>query len=495
MWLAVASGPGNFEKRVVIKTVLPELSEKPGYVDMLVNEASLAARLNHPNIIQVFDLGCIDGIYFIAMEYLPGKTLAQILKRTVPQTPEWMALSVMAACCDGLHYAHELCDDSGKPLGLLHRDISPGNIMVTFTGRVAVLDFGIAVANRGEQTMSGTLKGKYHYMAPERIAGEPADRKSDVYSLGVILYLLLTGARPFAADGEYELLRSIIAGRAAPVRSRAPWISPNLEAIVSRAIMRDPSRRYASCQQLASDLRAHLRTWGNVREPRELGAYLGELFPDAADLPSGLTPRPPAMPPGELAIHSLLVPALGSGEGIGDLAIGGADDDDDAPATEARSAATGSSTEQGPGSSPAGEGDYIEISLVTGDVEAIESEPEERDSGHVAAGSEGMAVVARPPLPQVFASPRTSDDDEPELTSIYDTARPMRKTPGLGIDVFEATRSMDDRERIADIFGRGMSANRGADRSPQSFLPRKGAPGPAPRRRLNTGQPVRREES
>lgn len=455
VWLAVASGPGNFEKRVVIKTVLPELAEKPGYVSMLVNEASLAARLDHPNIVQVFDLGCIDDIYYIAMEYLPGRTLAQILKRTAPRVPEWVALTVLAACCDGIHYAHELRDDAGKPLGLLHRDISPGNIMATFTGRIAVLDFGIAVANRGEHTNSGTLKGKYHYMAPERISGEPADRKSDVYSLGVILYLLLTGTRPFAADGEYELLRSIIHDRPASVRIRAPWVSPNLEAIVNRAMARNPGERYADAALLAADLRAHLRTRGEAREPRDLGQYLGGVFPDATDAPACLKAAP-SIPSGNIGIRSLLAPTLGSATGIGDAAL---------PSARAISGeiAVGDPVE----------GEDFEISLATGDVESVETRPQEQHE--IAAGSDGMPAL---PAGSVATAPREGstgpDSSDPgsepstgepssELTSIYDTARPARRTPSFGIDVFAATKSADDRERVADIFGQGISPDRDAN--------------------------------
>src|SRR6266545_2449507 len=145
VWLATARGPGGFQKRVVIKTVLPDLMEKPAYVQMLVREASLAARLDHPNIVHVFDLGCVGGMYYIAMEYLSGRTLAQMLRRSHDlgqRLPLRVLLTMVAIACDGLQYAHDYAAEDGRPLGLLHRDISPSNIMLTFAGRIALLDFG-----------------------------------------------------------------------------------------------------------------------------------------------------------------------------------------------------------------------------------------------------------------------------------------------------------------------------------------------------------------
>jgi serine/threonine protein kinase len=288
VWLATAVGPGGFKKRVVIKTVLPQLVEKPGYVEMLVKEASLAARLNHPNVVQVFDLGCVGGLYYIAMEHLSGRSLAQMLRRS-SQLSEKLAipvlLSMFASACDGLAYAHDLSDDDGVPLGLLHRDISPSNLMLTFAGRVAILDFGVATASRGKfATRSGQIKGKFHYLAPERVRGEPHDRRSDIYSLGVVLYQCLTLRWPFRAKGDYELLRQIAHQQAPLPRSHDPSIPLELERIVMRAMAHEPDDRYPNATELASELRAYAQATGRVPDSYELATYLTRLFPDGTEV-------------------------------------------------------------------------------------------------------------------------------------------------------------------------------------------------------------------
>ena len=287
VWLATARGPGGFQKRVVIKTVLQDLVEKTGYVQMLVKEASLAARLDHPNIVHVFDLGCVGDLYYIAMEYLSGRSLAQMLRRSHEMGQRLtlrVLLTMIAIACDGLQYAHDQTDEEGRPLGLLHRDLSPSNIMLTFAGRVALLDFGVATAAHSRyRTRPGTIKGKFHYLAPERVLGEPHDRRSDIYSLGVVLYQCLTLRWPFRAQGEYELLRQIANEAPPPLRHYAPWVPPRLEQIVMRAMAHQPTTRHQQAADLASELRDHLRASGPPVEASELSAYLAELFPEAPE--------------------------------------------------------------------------------------------------------------------------------------------------------------------------------------------------------------------
>ncbi len=301
VWLATARGPGGFQKRVVIKTVLPELVEKPGYAQMLVREASLAARLDHPNIVHVFDLGCVDGLHYIAMEYLSGRSLAQMLRRSQEvrrRLPVAVVLAMVAASCDGLQYAHDYADDNGQPLAMLHRDISPSNIMLTFAGRVALLDFGVATAAPDPyQTRSGALKGKFHYLAPERIRGEPADRRSDVYSMGVVLYQCLALRWPFHAPNDFELLHQIAHDPPMPLRHYAPWIPSHLEDIVLRAMASRVSERYDQAHELALALRAYLRGTGEVTQAPELALCLGGLFPEAPEVARSKTPVPPAPDP------------------------------------------------------------------------------------------------------------------------------------------------------------------------------------------------------
>jgi eukaryotic-like serine/threonine-protein kinase len=294
VWGAIAHGPGGFQKRVVLKMILPEHAHSESYVEMLINEASLSARLNHPNIVQVFELGIERGVHFIAMEHLSGRTFGQVLSRSMEREvrlPLWVPLEVVALCCDGLAYAHDLLDDDGEPLGLLHHDLSPGNVMVSFAGRVTILDFGIAVATKFADPRSRTLQGKYAYMAPERVRGLPADRRSDLYSLGVILYAALAYRRPFEGATDADLLKSVLESTPPPPSAWAPWIDADLDDLVMRAMARDPHARFASADELGRALRAYLRGRGITPTQVELAEAARSLFCDAV-APAPPTPAP-----------------------------------------------------------------------------------------------------------------------------------------------------------------------------------------------------------
>jgi len=311
VWLATVDGPGGFRKQVVLKTVRPDLAERGDLVDMLIREAALAARLSHPNLVQVFDLDCVTGTYFFAMEYVPGRPLTQVLRHAAlaagPRLASgsgrmpavtalsgtvapWFLSSVLASACDGLHHAHTLVGDDGKPLGLVHRDVSPGNIMVAATGNVVVLDFGIAIAGASSTTQTGVLKGKFQYMSPERIRGEPCDRRCDVYALGVILYLGLCGHPPFASNGEYDLLQQIVSGPPPPPSSHRAGIPVALERICLTAMAHDPARRYRDAAGLAVDLRDWLHAQGERPTPDDVARYVATVF---GELPPAGPPRPP----------------------------------------------------------------------------------------------------------------------------------------------------------------------------------------------------------
>jgi serine/threonine-protein kinase len=249
VWAAQLLAPGGFCKAMVIKRVLPELAENPSFLRMLMTEARVAARLSHTNICAVFELGEVQGEYYIAMEYLRGAPLSHVLKTGGRLDPA-VAVSVVAQACDGLHYAHDQRDASGNLLGLVHRDVSPHNLFVTVDGIVKVLDFGIAKVDDGssERTEAGKVKGKLAYMSPEQLAADPLDRRSDVWSLGCVLWELLTGRRLFAG-GPAQTVDGIRNARV-PSLSTAALDLPKLDDVLGRAICKNREWRYATAADL-----------------------------------------------------------------------------------------------------------------------------------------------------------------------------------------------------------------------------------------------------
>lgn len=288
VWLAKASSVGGFEKRVVLKTMLPHLAESPQFTKMFISEASLAAQLSHPNIVHIFDLGEIEGRYFIAMEYVAGRTLRQIRRRAdqrKEKIPHWFLLRAVIGACEGLQFAHDFSVPGGRTSKLVHRDVSPENIIVSFNGVVKVLDFGVARgAETDSSTSQGILVGKLLYTAPERVAGIPADRRSDIYALGVILYEYLTETRPFAADDEIALLAKVAHETPRDPREIAS-VPDELARITMKAMAREPRERYQEASALARDLRDYLRKVGTSDED-SLAAHLAELFSDSPEVPA-----------------------------------------------------------------------------------------------------------------------------------------------------------------------------------------------------------------
>jgi len=262
IFLAKAVGVEGFEKNVVIKRMLPHLSTAPDFVTMFLDEARLAASLSHPNIVQISDLGLADGSYFICMEYLAGEDFATVLrtaKRRGEQTPLHIVLRVLSEAAVGLHFAHEAVDPKGVPLQLVHRDISPSNIFVTYSGQVKVLDFGIAKAeSRVTSTGAGVVKGKYQYMSPEQARGDTIDKRSDIFSLGVSLYEAVTGVRPFARDTDLAILRALLEGEYQPVRALRPDLPLEVEQIINKALAQEAEHRYPSALAMAQDIEKYI---------------------------------------------------------------------------------------------------------------------------------------------------------------------------------------------------------------------------------------------
>lgn len=286
VWRASVDGPGGFRKQVVLKTVRADLAARRDLVEMLIREAALAARLTHPNIVPVFDLDAVDGVYFFAMEYVPGHTLAAVLRQAQRRhrvLPSWFVAAVAAACADGLQYAHQLTDEHGHGLGLVHRDISLANVMVARTGNVTILDFGVATAARagvGTRDDGDLLLGKFQYVPPEVVRGRPADRRCDVYALGVVVLIAATGAMPYIARDDHDLLAQIAAGPPPHLARRCASLPHGLGAIVERAMAHDRERRYADAASMAADLRDHLRRTGVHPTSADLARLVTDLFAD-----------------------------------------------------------------------------------------------------------------------------------------------------------------------------------------------------------------------
>jgi eukaryotic-like serine/threonine-protein kinase len=284
VYLARQAGAAGFEKLVCLKRILPHLARDKQFVEMFLNEARLAARLDHPNIVSIFDLGEANGNYFIAMEFIDGPSLRAIHKLAAERgeylpIPEICKIISMAA--GGLQYAHDLADTDGKPLGLVHRDISPDNILVHRNGSAKVVDFGIAkAANSSSQTRTGTLKGKVAYMPPEQLRGEQLDRRTDVFALGVVLYELLAGKRPWEGNSEVALIGKIMTEEPQPLAELRPDAPAELCQIVEKALAKDRALRYQSCHELAADLENLVVQMGHSITPARVSDFVKAFTPE-----------------------------------------------------------------------------------------------------------------------------------------------------------------------------------------------------------------------
>jgi eukaryotic-like serine/threonine-protein kinase len=265
LFMALHRSVAGFEKLIVIKTILPSMNQDKAFIDMLLHEARLSATLSHTNIVQVYDVGQVDGRYFIAMEHIHGEDIRSIIramkKKGVTEFPLEHAISIILGVCAGLAYAHEKRDLDGALLNIVHRDISPQNIVITFTGDVKIVDFGIAKSETqtGEDTKSGQLKGKVPYMSPEQAAGEPIDWRSDIFAAGVLLFELTTGKRLFKGASEYETLK-LICEKEYPLPTVVrPGYSPRLERIVMRALAKRREDRYQTAREMQADLEELVR--------------------------------------------------------------------------------------------------------------------------------------------------------------------------------------------------------------------------------------------
>ncbi len=283
VFLAIASGPAGFNKLVVLKQIRDQLADDPEFLAMFLDEARLAARLNHPNVVQTNEVGEDGRRYFIAMEYLEGQPLNRIVQRLAKdgRLSLWMHVRILIDALAGLHYAHELADFDGTPLQVVHRDATPHNIFVTYAGQVKVVDFGIAKAlGSSAETRAGVLKGKISYMAPEQALGEKVDRRADVFAVGIMLWEALAGRRPFKGHNDVVILQKLVAGEIPSPGTVRDDIPELLEAICMKALARDREERYATAEDMAHALEAALEKLGERPQLRAVGDLVTRTFAD-----------------------------------------------------------------------------------------------------------------------------------------------------------------------------------------------------------------------
>jgi serine/threonine protein kinase len=284
LFLAKQTGLKGFEKVLAIKKILPHLTQDPEFVSMFVNEGKLAALLTHQNIVQIFDLGHVDGAYYLAMEYVMGKDLRAVAARARERggrLPIDHALSIVSQVASGLDYAHRKKDLSGRELNIVHRDVSPQNVLVSYEGEVKLVDFGIAkAAGIGQETKTGILKGKLAYMSPEQAMGRAIDRRSDVFALGIVLYELLTGRRLFKGDSDLSTLEQVRTAHVEPPKQVDADIPDALETAVMTALAREPDQRYQTAADFQAALEAIIAQRGRGSSTLHLSQFMASLFAD-----------------------------------------------------------------------------------------------------------------------------------------------------------------------------------------------------------------------
>ncbi len=305
VYKARMQGVEGFQKIVAIKRILPHLTDNDEFVTMFIDEAKLAAQLQHPNIIHIYDLGKIERSYYIAMEYIDGKdlrSLLRLLEEKQTRIPLGLALYIGARLAAALDYAHRKHDLQGRAMALVHRDVSPQNVLISFDGDIKLCDFGIAkAASKASHTRAGALKGKLQYMSPEQAWGKDIDNRSDIFSLGLVLYEMVTGRKAFAGDSELSILEQVRSPRLTLPRDVDPSIPPEVERVLLKALKENRDDRYQTAADLAGDLDGILQTIRPHPGASELGSFLAEVMgrERAASAPAAPQPRPAVAPPAE----------------------------------------------------------------------------------------------------------------------------------------------------------------------------------------------------
>ncbi|MCC6749356.1 MAG: serine/threonine protein kinase [Deltaproteobacteria bacterium] len=288
----------RFSKILGIKRILPSLSRDQKFVSMFIEEARLMAHLTHGNIAQVFDFGMIEGAYYLAMEFVDGLDLRAIQERFLrrgERVPVAVAAHIVLGVCEALAYAHGRKDGNGRSLGIVHRDVSPQNVIVSFAGEVKLVDFGIAkVRDRAKETTHGKVRGKCGYMAPEQILGRPVDHRADLFGLGAVLHELLTGKHLFLAANQVTTIQRLLKAPVEKPSAVNPEVPAALDAIALKALARDPSQRYQSAEQVHAELAAYCRSAGGGLISNDLAQWMQRCFPDGRNDDGMSATRPPA---------------------------------------------------------------------------------------------------------------------------------------------------------------------------------------------------------
>jgi serine/threonine protein kinase len=282
IFLARGASTAGVERYVVLKRILRSRAHDQSFVRMFLDEARLAAQLQHPNIAQVYDIGKLGDSYFFTMEYVHGETVRALLQRAhALRTPIPIAsvLVVIAGAAAGLHHAHERIGLDGTPLGIVHRDVSPSNLIVSYEGSVKLVDFGVAkAAHRSQETRSGTVKGKISYLSPEQCRGAPIDKRSDLFSLGIVLWEMLTTERLYKRDSDFNAMAAIVSEEVPPPSTRRPEISPELDALSLKLLAKNPDERFQSADEVHEAIEGIAVRLGTALSSAALARYLRELF-------------------------------------------------------------------------------------------------------------------------------------------------------------------------------------------------------------------------
>ena len=281
VFLALARGPAGFNKLAVIKQIREQLADDPEFLTMFLDEARLAARLNHPNVVQTNEVGEDGKRYFICMEYLEGQPLNRIIQRVGRENgiPQGLHLRILCEALAGLHHAHELTDYDGTPLQVVHRDVTPHNVFVTYAGQVKVVDFGIAKAlSQSAETKAGVLKGKVAYMAPEQARGDKVDRRADIFSVGVIMWEALVGRRMFKGLTDVVIIQKIVNGQLQSPRSANPNVDEKLDAVCMKALAHNRDERYETAADFQAAIEEAMEAMGDRSNLRDVGKLIAQHF-------------------------------------------------------------------------------------------------------------------------------------------------------------------------------------------------------------------------